>query len=761
MNNREKLLESLNEEQKNAVLNTGCDSLVLAGAGAGKTRVLTTKIAYLLSQGVAPFQIMALTFTNKAAREMRGRIADLVGVQLARFISMGTFHSLFARFLRSFADRLGYTNTFTIYDTTDSRSLIKLIIKDLELDDKLYKAASIQNLISVSKNDGFSPNELAEDMLKNRHYLQSNLPKLPEIYRQYEIRCKQSNTMDFDDLLLNMHKLLQHHADVRNLFHERFRYILVDEYQDTNRVQHRIIQLLKGENTELMVVGDDAQSIYSFRGAVIDNILNFSTTFPGSKLFLLTKNYRSTDNIVCLANGLIEKNTKRIPKTIESVAGKGDKALLFEAFNAPMEAQQVAALVNKSILDGADPEEIAILYRTNAQSRLLEQNLKMFGVPNRIYGGLSFFDRKEVKDVLAYLRLVVNPLDDEAFRRVYNVPARGIGATTLERLADIAREERLPLMTSIHQSDKLLLNISKKRVQVLQEFTQLIDRLIDLRQELSPVLYLQKVIELTGLKALYDDGTVEGQSKLDNMSELVTALSDFINRRKGEIGEEPSLEDFISEMTLYTDQDAEDDDTPKVTLMTMHASKGLEYDDVYCVGIEETIIPSARSQSSQEEIEEERRLFYVAITRARKKCTISYARERMVNGQVIPTGPSRFIKDLNVEYIKDTSGILNGSFKEQMERKIEQVHGDLPHFAKKRTRIKRVRHTNTSTNETQWRDQSSEVDFVIGDYVYHNNFGRGEVKGFSDSVSGTKVAVQFSDGQVRQLILKYARLRKE
>lgn len=561
-----------------------------------------------------------------------------------------------------------------------------------------------------------------------------------------------------------MMRLLQQFEDVRKVFHERFKYLLVDEYQDTNRVQHRIVQLLKASDAELTVVGDDAQSIYSFRGAVIDNILQFSQTFPGAKLFKLTKNYRSTENIVNLANGLISKNEKRIPKTVEAVAGEGEKILLFESFNAPMEAQQVAAQINKLISDGVDPEEIAILYRTNAQSRLLEQNLKMFGVPNRIYGGLSFFDRKEVKDVLAYLRLVINPQDDEAFRRVYNTPARGIGATTFEALSDIANREQLPFITLVEHPEKLSPSIKSAGIGKLQVFGELIKVLTELTEELQPVPYLQKVIDLSGLKTLYNDGTVEGQSRIDNIAELVSALDDFINRRKEETGEEPTLEEFVREMTLYTDQDTEEDDTPKVTLMTMHASKGLEFAHIFCVGIEEGLIPNMRSMS-QAEIEEERRLFYVAITRAKKNCTICYARERMINGQLNMSSPSRFLRDLDPRYVKDNTGILSGGVQEKIREKVQAMHRDLPSPTRRVTRVRRDRQVG-SDGVSKGRDEKlaaevPQVDFKEGDHVYHNNFGRGEVLGFSDSVSGTKASIRFGDGQVRQLILKFAKLRKE
>lgn len=761
---REELLQGLNDEQREAVLHSGTDSLILAGAGAGKTRVLTTKIAYLLTQGVAPFQILALTFTNKAAREMKGRISDLVGAPLARFITVGTFHSVFSRFIRSYADRLGYTNTYTIYDSTDSRSLVKIIIKELELDEKLYKPATIQAHISSEKNDGYSPGELAEDMQTNRTSLNKSFPHLPQIYQEYEIRCRRANAMDFDDLLLNMLKLLQKFDDVRAVFHERFKYLLVDEYQDTNRVQHRIVQLLKAPDAELTVVGDDAQSIYSFRGAVIDNILHFSHTFPNAKLFKLTKNYRSTENIVNLANGLIAKNERRIPKVVEAVAGKGEKILLFESFNAPMEAQQVASLVNKLITDGVDPEEIAILYRTNAQSRLLEQNLKMFGVPNRIYGGLSFFDRMEVKDVLAYLRLVINPDDDEAFRRIYNTPARGIGATTFEGLAEVANREQLSLMALVHQPEKLTPTIKNAGISKLQLFGELIEVLTNLSEELQPIPFLQKLIDLSGLKALYNDGTVEGQSRIDNIAELVNALNDFINRRKDETGEEPTLEEFVREMTLYTDQDTEEDDTPKVTMMTMHASKGLEFAHIFCVGLEEGLIPNMRS-TSQAEIEEERRLFYVAITRAKEHCTLCYARERMINGQSNLSSPSRFLRDLDPQYIKDNTGLLTGGVKEINKKKIQALHSDLSTPTRHFTRIKSERKVGSDgiskRREEKLAPEVPQVDFREGDIVYHDNFGRGEVLGFSDSVSGIKASIRFNDGQVRQLILKFAKLRKE
>lgn len=764
---RSELIEGLNEEQKAAVLHTGSDSLILAGAGAGKTRVLTTKIAYLLTQGVAPSQIIALTFTNKAAREMRERVGNLVGSQLARLITMGTFHSVFSRFLRSHAERLGYNSSYTIYDTTDSRSLVKMIIKDFGLDDKTYKPNSIQAEISNAKNDGLSPKDLAEEMIAHRQYLHKTVPELPRIYREYELRCKRANAMDFDDLLLNMLRLLQQFEDIRYTFHERFRYILIDEYQDTNRVQHQIVKQLKGPHTELTVVGDDAQSIYSFRGAVIDNIINFQKTFPGAKLFKLVKNYRSTGHIVNLANTLIEKNEKRLPKVVEAVAGPGEKILLFASFSAPMEAQQVAAQINKLYADGVDLEEIAVLYRTNAQSRLIEQYLKMFGIPNRIYGGLSFFDRKEVKDVLAYLRLVVNPDDDEAFRRVYNLPTRGIGAVTFEGLAKVANETGQSLMSLAREPEKLRSTVRESGITKLSAFTELIEVLTSLADELAPVPYLKKVIELSGIKKMYSDGSVEGQSKMDNIEELVSTLNDYVNRSQQEMGEEePSLEDFVREMTLFTDQDTEEDDSPKVTLMTMHASKGLEFGHIFCVGLEEGIIPSNRSVSKAE-IEEERRLLYVAITRAKKHCTLSFARERMINGQTDVSHPSRFLKDLDSKFIKDNSGVVSGGVMQKTIEQLAKLQQDLPTPTKRVTRIKHSRREgfsskkDDSTQELMPEVEVADGKFMKGDIVYHDHFGRGEILGFKESLAGTKVTIEFADHGTKELILKFAKLRKE
>lgn len=766
MKSKDELLAGLNEEQLQAVLHKGSDSLILAGAGAGKTRVLTTKIAYLITQGVAPFQIMALTFTNKAAKEMRERIATLVGDQMASWITMGTFHSIFARKLRTYGDRIGYDSNFTIYDTTDSKALIKIILKDLELDEKQYKPNVIQSLISSAKNEGISPDDFFDQPEGARYYAFKEMPMSDKIFKEYEERCRRANAMDFDDLLLNMYKLLKMDEEVRGAFNERYKHILVDEYQDTNRVQDRIVKLLRADDAEVTVVGDDAQSIYSFRGAVIDNIINFGQNFSDTKLFKLTKNYRSTGCIVKAANSLIEKNRYRIPKTIEAVAGEGKKILLFKTEIAPMEAQMVAAQIYKLIEGGASPDEIAILYRTNAQSRLFEQNLGMFNINYRIYGGLSFFDRKEVKDIIAYLRLVINPNDDEAFRRVYNVPTRGFGATTFNGLALAANNRQLPLMSVAKNPSMLSGFVKGAGINRIKEFAALIDELRALKEDQEPTEYLKSVIHLTKITEQYNDGSVESQARLENIQELISTLNDYIEAKKEELGETPTIEDFVGEMALYTDRDEEEDGSPKVTLMTMHASKGLEYEYVYCVGLEEGLIPSERSLSDAE-IEEERRLLYVAITRAKKFCTLSFARERMLHGNTQLASPSRFLQDFDTAFIEDSAGVIRKS-KGQSTSYLRSPSSNRSSADTPKKRVTRIIRNKSVGYERPSEGKSPtpsninfENDLNVGDMVYHDHFGRGEILGFSDSVSGTKASVKFDDGTTRQLILKFARLRKE
>lgn len=765
MTTSEELLATLNEEQRQAVEDLTHDSLVIAGAGSGKTRVLTTKIAYILAEGKAgPSEVLALTFTNKAAREMRSRIATIVGEDLSRMIPMGTFHSIFARWLRGYGKYLGYDSDYTIYDSGDSRTLVKVIIRDMKLDEKDYPPKKVYGLISACKNDGLTPGSLSDSDPRLRR-----MPRFEDVYKGYLSRCFRANAMDFDDLLINMLRLLRQHPEVRDELHRRFRYILVDEYQDTNWVQNEIVKQLKGPDTTLTVVGDDAQSIYSFRGAVIENILSFSNTFPGAVVYKLRKNYRSTSNIVDIANSLIEKNHFRIPKTVEAIAGQGEKLTLFHAFSGKTEAERVAEMISSSLRRGRAPEEVAILYRTNAQSRLFEEQLRNYSIPYRIYGGLSFYDRAEIKDALAYLRLVINASDDEAFRRVYNTPKRGIGDVTFSTLSDLANSQRKPLMEVAADPDLMAETLKAGPVKRISDFVELINQLREAANTgMTLAEYMSHLILATRLPDMYSDDSVESLSKLDNLNELVSAVQEYEDAHY-ELSDDPvTIEDFVRDMSLYTDADQKEDGTPRVTLMTMHASKGLEYEEVYCVGLEDQLIPSDR-YSEEKDIEEERRLLYVAITRAKERCILSYAQSRMTHGQLDYQRPSRFLLDLDPRYLEDHTGLTD--YLPRSSARVEFPRGvrpsvmpsspekSSPHIVPKPRRVRRVIRTKEEDNEPL-TDRVSEADLCKGDRVEHPTFGVGQVEGFSQSVSGTKVLVTFDDGSRKQMILKFAKLRK-
>ena len=765
MTTSEELLATLNEEQRQAVEDLSHDSLVIAGAGSGKTRVLTTKIAYILAEGKArPSEVLALTFTNKAAREMRSRIASIVGDGLAQMIPMGTFHSIFARWLRSYGKYLGYDSDYTIYDSGDSRTLVKVIIRDMKLDEKDYPPKKVYGLISACKNDGLTPGSLSDSDPRLRR-----MPRFEDVYKGYLSRCFRANAMDFDDLLINMLRLLRQHPEVRDELHRRFRYILVDEYQDTNWVQNEIVKQLKGPDTTLTVVGDDAQSIYSFRGAVIENILSFSNTFPGAVVYKLRKNYRSTSNIVDIANSLIEKNHFRIPKTVEAIAGQGEKLTLFDAFSGKTEAERVAEMISSSLRRGRAPEEVAILYRTNAQSRLFEEQLRNYSIPYRIYGGLSFYDRAEIKDALAYLRLVINASDDEAFRRVYNTPKRGIGDVTFSTLSDLANSQRKPLMEVAADPDLMAETLKAGPVKRISDFVELINQLREAANTgMTLAEYMSHLILATRLPDMYSDDSVESLSKLDNLNELVSAVQEYEDAHY-ELSDDPvTIEDFVRDMSLYTDADQKEDGTPRVTLMTIHASKGLEYEEVYCVGLEDQLIPSDR-YSEEKDIEEERRLLYVAITRAKGRCILSYAQSRMTHGQLDYQRPSRFLLDLDPRYLKDHTGLTDylprSSARVESPREVRpsvmpsSPEKSSPHIDPRPRRVRRVIRTKEEDNEPL-TDRVSEADLCKGDRVEHPTFGVGQVEGFSQSVSGTKVLVTFDDGSRKQMILKFAKLRK-
>ena len=769
MNNGiDELLETLNEEQKAAAVHRGSDSLILAGAGSGKTRVLTTKIAYLLASdpGLHPSRILALTFTRKAAEEMRSRISTLVGYAKARMIQMGTFHSVFSHWLRSYADKLGYTPDYIIYDASDSRNLVKAITKELNLDEKYYKPNIVQGIISARKNSGDSPRDMensksTSDWLKRKH-----IEKLPIIYAEYLARCKRNDAMDFDDLLLNMYLLLSTDAAVLEALRNHFLYILVDEYQDTNLIQDAIIRRLKGDRTEITVVGDDAQSIYSFRGAEIDNIIRFRNHFPGAVLFKLTKNYRSTANIVELANGVIRKNSNRIPKEVVSVGEAGEKAYLFKAFNGREEAESVALQILKLHKEGVPYSEIAILYRMNAQSRLLEDELRRARIPNRIYGGISFYGRKEVKEVMAYVRLTINPNDDEAFTRIYNFPARGIGEVTFERLRAISSQEHRSLYAAAVDPVLSAMYLKGGAASRLRAFTDIIESLRRDKEELPADTFLSTVVKKSGIGDYYGDGSPESQERMENIQELISAVTEFVagNYESGE--ETPTIERFVQDMALVTDQDRVDkEDRESVSLMTMHGSKGLEFGYVFLPGMEDQIIPSERALQEGNE-EEERRLFYVALTRAKRRCILSYTDLRMLHGTPRQMNPSKFLIELDPALVCDVSGLFS-SFGDFGSYTLPPFVQDSPprRFPKSnpapRSLTSLGRHPSSSDADWTERPESTESSGLSrGDRVLHNAFGKGTVLGFEDSVSGMKVRIEFDEMGPKILILKFAKLTR-
>ena len=648
-------LARLNEQQRQAVMYTDGPCLVIAGAGSGKTRVLTYKIVHLLAHGYEPYRIMALTFTNKAAREMKERIADVAGEKVASRLWMGTFHSIFLRLLRSHADLLGFRKDFTIYDATDSKALIKSIIKELALDEKVYKPGVIASVISKAKNDLVSAAMYVRDADNLRRDRNVKRPMTGRIFELYSERLKVAQAMDFDDILYFMNVLLRDNPDVLRHYQEFFRYILVDEYQDTNFAQHLIISQLSKQTGGICVVGDDAQSIYSFRGANISNILGLERQYPGLQTFKLERNYRSTQTIISAAGSLIEKNRRQIPKHVYSENDKGAPIRVVRAYSDLEESVLVASDIEKTRLVSHDSyDEFAVLYRTNAQSRILEESLRKRAIPYRIYGGLSFYQRKEVKDAVSYFRLALNPDDDEALRRVINYPARGIGETTMKKLTAAAMEAGVSIWHIINHLETSNVSVNKGTAAKLTGFATLIQDFVnDNTLGANAFELAQLIYNRTGmLSVLMHDDTPESISRQENLTELLGGLKEFVDSRL-ETGEtNVSMADFISEVALATDQDKEGDvDEPRVTLMTVHAAKGLEFANIYIVGVEEDLFPSAMACESAEEIEEERRLLYVAITRAKERCTISYAGSRFRNGQTAITRPSRFLMDIDRKYL--------------------------------------------------------------------------------------------------------------
>lgn len=654
------LLNDLNESQRKAVEYIDGPSLVIAGAGSGKTRVLTYKIAYLLQQGVKPWSIMALTFTNKAAREMKERIGKLVGQKLAQHLYMGTFHSIFSRILRAEAQHIGFTNNFTIYDESDSRSLIKTIVKEMGLDEKVYKPASVHSRISMAKNNLMSAENYARDKELYQADQRAKMPRLGEIFITYVQRCQQANAMDFDDLLTLTFKLFQEHEDIRKKYADRFDFLLVDEYQDTNHAQMRIVMQLCKEKERVCAVGDDSQSIYSFRGANIDNILSFQSRFKEAKLFKLEQNYRSTQSIVEAANSLIKHNSNQIPKNVYSKNDKGESLIYKPAYSDKEEALIVCREIKRiKRQDDCQYSDFAILYRTNAQSRSFEEEFRKQGIPYRIFGGLSFFQRKEIKDVIAYFRLVANPDDEEAFKRIINYPARGIGSTTVAKIAACAHDNRVSFWQVISSPEHFGLGVNKGTLAKLESFRLMISGFVEKSASMNAFDLGDTIVKESGISAdIYKSGSrdPEDLARQENLEELLGGMQSFVEECREEGREQEAyLTDYLQGVALLTDLDSKgDDDEPRVSLMTVHASKGLEFPTVFVVGLEENIFPSA-IVSTLRELEEERRLLYVAITRAEKHCVLTSAKNRFRYGKMEFGNPSRFIKEIDSAFIQEDS----------------------------------------------------------------------------------------------------------
>ncbi len=782
----------LNENQLAAVLYNEGPSLVIAGAGSGKTRVLTYKVAHLMEQGLEPWRILALTFTNKAAREMRDRIGKRVGEHRARYLWMGTFHSMFLRILRAEAEYIGFPPNFTIYDQTDSKSLLKSIIKEMQLDDKTYKPNVVQCRISNAKNRLMTAQMYAADALAVADDRQAKVPATRDIYLRYQERCRQAGAMDFDDILLYTYLLFKQHPEVLERYAEQFAYVLVDEYQDTNYAQHCIVWQLTQSRQRVCVVGDDAQSIYSFRGANIDNILGFTRQYSDARIFKLEENYRSTQMIVGAANSLIDKNSEQIRKEVYSRQEVGAPLQLIEAYSDVEEGEMVVRrILTLKRREDLSNDSFAILYRTNAQSRVFEEVLRKNAIPYRIYGGLSFYQRKEVKDVIAYFRMAVNPHDEEAFKRVINYPARGIGDTTVGKIMAAASDHSVSLWTVIGAPAAYNLIVNKGTITKLTNFYNLVSDFMEQVSRADAYELARMVVQSAGIMTdLMQDTTVEGRSRLENVQELMDGMHDFVRSRQEEGDEAIGLSDFLSDVALLTDQDSDDDDSDKVTLMTVHAAKGLEFDTVFIVGMEEQLFPSMMAYDSIRQMEEERRLLYVAITRAEKRCILSYAKSRFRYGKVEYGMPSRFLKDIDAGYMEAPSNspdrrrtqpqstmwgasetprfmnnctmrtesriLSNQTIQQAPRRNIISAKSEAnsPWGGMKREApSRRLVSANASGGATR------VIQLTPGQHIEHERFGVGEVLKVEGTGENTKALIRFENAGDKQLLLKFARFR--
>ena len=724
--------------------------IVIAGAGSGKTRVLTYKIAYLMTQGVDPFNILALTFTNKAAREMKERIANIVGDE-AKNLWMGTFHSVFARILRIEAHKIGYTSNFTIYDSDDSQKLVARIIKELNLDKEQYKYKIIFSRISSMKNNFISADQYVndEEMLLSDKI--SNRPKFHQIYKQYVDRCFKAGAMDFDDLLLKTNELLNSYPDTLSKYQNIFRYILVDEYQDTNHSQYLIIRSLSDKFQNICVVGDDAQSIYSFRGANINNILNFQKDFPDSKIFRLEQNYRSTKNIVNAANSIIEYNQKRLKKNVWTNNESGEKISVNKLLTDGEEGRFVASSIFENKMQSQmKNSDFAILYRTNAQSRSFEDALRKKNIPYRVYGGLSFYQRKEIKDVLAYLRLLINKDDEEAFKRIINFPARGIGLTTLNKIAIEAKNKSVSdytFLKNYSKSSSILNNSTKNK---LLEFVVMIESIKAKLQSLDVFEITKEVLKQSGLYNLYkNDESMEGVNRIQNIEELLNGIKDFVeNNDKNQV----SVSTFLQDVALATDQDNENNDNNKVALMTIHLAKGLEFPFVYIVGLEENLFPSAMNLNSRTDLEEERRLFYVALTRAEKKIYLSYVLSRYRWGKPVDSEKSRFIDEINDEFIENN--IIQNSTTRDFSNDVQYNKIGLRYKKPE----KRPPSNFIKIKSSSIKSNLFDSKLVVGNIVMHERFGKGRVISIEGSGGDKKAEIKFEKNGIKKLLLRFSKL---
>ena len=800
------LLEELNESQRAAVEYLDGPALVIAGAGSGKTRVLTYKIAYLLQQGLKPWNILALTFTNKAAREMKERIGRLVGNDTARYLNMGTFHSIFSHILRREAEKMGYNSNFTIYDEADSRSLLKTIIKEMKLDDKVYKPSTVHARISMAKNHLILPAEYARNGSLLQRDAEARMPALNQIYEAYCQRCRKANAMDFDDLLVCTFMLFSQNDDVRRQYAGRFQYVLVDEYQDTNSAQQRIVWQLTQEHQRVCVVGDDAQSIYGFRGANIDNILDFQQLYTGARLFKLEQNYRSTQRIVAAANSLINKNQRQIRKDVYSRKEEGEKIILKPAYSDKEEAIIVCNDIKRlRRQEHSDYSDFAILYRTNAQSRAFEEAMRKQNIPYRIYGGLSFYQRKEIKDVLAYFRLVANPDDEEALKRIINYPARGIGDTTVGKIAETAANHAVSLWSVICRPQDYALSVNKGTLNKLFAFSQLISQFMDRLNTEDAYQLGRRIISESGVSAdIYSDSQPESISRQENLEELLSGMQDFVETQREEGNEnQTQLIHYLQDVALQTDLDSDeaDSETGRVTLMTIHSAKGLEFPTVFIVGLEENIFPSPLSTASARELEEERRLLYVAITRAERHCILTCARNRYRYGRMEFDTPSRFIRDIDPALLiveseaeaDDHSGRYFGSgsagrlgryayndesarfqnsrpvasqFRADPKPRVAAHHEEPPVQPLSPSFRRLLNNATPAPKQTAGHGSrpaqahaSLAGNLVEGSLIEHDRFGIGTVTRLEGTGENTKATVEFRNTGTKQLLLKFARFK--